>query len=140
MRYAMRAVEKESLRALEARIFDCFRAGGLATGCECRIDEGGPAYDELRPDPWLANAFRDEMNRRGRTPVPAGLETALPLGSTDMGNVTHAMPTLVKISPAMEFTHSQREAPRATSSTAGMTSRQSHKPLRHTITNSKSRK
>ena len=92
MRYSMRAIEKESLHALEARIFDCFRAGGLATGCECRIDEGGPAYDELRPDPWLANALRDEMNRRGRTPVPAGLETALPLGSTDMGNVTHAMP------------------------------------------------
>ena len=93
MRYSMRAIEKESLRALEGRIFDCFRAGGLATGCECRIDEGGPAYDELRPDPWLANAFRDEMNRCGRTPVAAGLETALPpLGSTDMGNVTHAMP------------------------------------------------
>jgi metal-dependent amidase/aminoacylase/carboxypeptidase family protein len=93
MRYSMRAIEKESLHALEARIFDCFRAGGLATGCECRIDEAGPAYDELRPDPWLANAFRDEMNRCGRTPVAAGLETALPpLGSTDMGNVTHAMP------------------------------------------------
>ena len=93
MRYSMRAIEKESLHALEGRIFDCFRAGGLATGCECRIDEGGPAYDELRPDPWLANAFRDEMNRCGRTPVAAGLETALPpLGSTDMGNVTHAMP------------------------------------------------
>jgi amidohydrolase len=93
MRYSMRAIEKESLHALEGRIFDCFRAGGLATGCECRIDEGGPAYDELRPDPWLANAFRDEMKRCGRTPVAAGLETALPpLGSTDMGNVTHAMP------------------------------------------------
>src|ERR1700738_587574 len=92
MRYSMRAIEKESLHALEGRIFDCFRAGGLATGCECRIEEGGPAYDELRPDPWLANAFRDEMKRCGPPPVAAGLETALPLGSTDMGNVTHAMP------------------------------------------------
>src|SRR3984893_11939772 len=82
MRYAMRAVEKESLRALEARIFDCFRAGGLATGCECRIDEGGPAYDELRPDPWLGNAVRDEMKPRRPTPAPAGLATALAPGST----------------------------------------------------------
>ena len=32
------------------------------------------------------------MNRRGRTPVAAEMETALPLGSTDMGNVTQAMP------------------------------------------------
>src|SRR3984893_6058286 len=78
MRYSMRAIEKGSLHALEGRIFDCFRAGGLATGCECRIEEGGPAYDELRPDPWLANAFRDEMNRRGRTPPAPAPETAPP--------------------------------------------------------------
>jgi amidohydrolase len=92
MRYAMRATAKESLRDLEKRIHDCFRAGALATGCECRIDEGGPSYDELRPDPWLAAVFRDEMTRCGRTPVPEEVETALPLGSTDMGNVTQAMP------------------------------------------------
>jgi len=92
MRYAMRAIEKESLRALEGRIFDCFRAGGLATGCECHIDEAGPAYDELRPDPWLANVFREEMVGCGRTPVAADMETALPLGSTDMGNISQAMP------------------------------------------------
>lgn len=92
MRYSMRAIEKESLRALEGRIFDCFRAGGLATGCECEVEAGGPPYDELRPDAWLANVFRDEMNRCGRTPVTAEMETALPLGSTDMGNVTQVMP------------------------------------------------
>ena len=92
MRYAMRATEKESLRALESRIFDCVRAGALATGCECRIDEGGPSYDELRPDRWLATVFRDEMARRGRTPVAEEVETVLPVGSTDMGNITHAMP------------------------------------------------
>jgi amidohydrolase len=92
MRYAMRATEKDSLRALEGRIYSCFQAGALATGCECDIDEAGPAYDELRPDPWLASVFRDEMNRCGRTPVAERLETALPVGSTDMGNVTQAMP------------------------------------------------
>jgi amidohydrolase len=92
MRYSMRATAKESLRALENRIFDCFRAGALATGCECRIDQGGPSYDELRPDPWLATVFRDEMARRERAPVPEDVETALPVGSTDMGNITQAMP------------------------------------------------
>jgi amidohydrolase len=91
MRYAMRATTKESLRDLEKRISDCFRAGALATGCECRIDEGGPSYDELRPDSWLADVFRDEMTRCGRTPVSKEVEIALPLGSTDMGNVTQAM-------------------------------------------------
>jgi amidohydrolase len=92
MRYAMRAIDKASLQGLQSRIFDCFQAGALATGCEYRIDGHGPAYDELRCDEWLANVFREEMTRLGRTPVPQEMETALPLGSTDMGNVTQAMP------------------------------------------------
>lgn len=92
MRYAMRATDKTSLHSLRDRVLNCFYAGALATGCECSIDDHGPAYDELRPDPWLADVFRDEMTRCGRTPVPVDAETALPVGSTDMGNVTQAMP------------------------------------------------
>ena len=94
MRYYMRATDKESLKRLEQRIFDCFKAGALATGSEYRVEPSGPGYDELRPDPWLANVFRDEMTRRGRSPLAAELETALPLGSTDMGNVSQAMPAI----------------------------------------------
>jgi len=92
MRYSMRATATESLHALEDRVFDCFRAGALATGCECRIDQGGPSYDELRPDPWLAGVFREEMARCGRAPVAEAVEVAVPVGSTDMGNITQAMP------------------------------------------------
>ncbi len=92
LQYTMRATDKASLAGLEAKVSDCFYAGALATGCECRIDDGAPAYDELRPDPWLAEVFRDEMVRRGRDPVARDLEAALPLGSTDMGNVTQLLP------------------------------------------------
>jgi metal-dependent amidase/aminoacylase/carboxypeptidase family protein len=49
-------------------------------------------YQELTPDGWLADTFRAEMERLGRTPVPKELEASLPLGSTDMGNVTQLMP------------------------------------------------
>lgn len=56
------------------------------------MTEASPMYQELLPDRWLAETFRAEMLRLGRTPVPAELEAALPLGSTDMGNVTHVMP------------------------------------------------
>ncbi len=70
----------------------CFEAGAVATGCEYEIVEAAPAYAELTPDRWLAEVFRAEMVRLGRTPVPAEVEAALPLGSTDMGNVTQLMP------------------------------------------------
>jgi hypothetical protein len=87
----MRAIESESLRELEGRMFACFAAGALATGCEYEIDQTSPPYAELNPDPWLADVFREEMRRLGRDPVAASVEESLPLGSTDMGNVTQVM-------------------------------------------------
>jgi amidohydrolase len=92
MHYTMRATETSSLRELEQRMANCFLAGAVATGCEHEVTETEPSYHELTPDTWLANTFRDEMVRVGRTPAPAELEAALPLGSTDMGNVTQMMP------------------------------------------------
>jgi metal-dependent amidase/aminoacylase/carboxypeptidase family protein len=56
------------------------------------VSETAPAYAELAPDPWLASVFRGEMVRLGRSPVPEEVEGTLPLGSTDMGNVTQVMP------------------------------------------------
>lgn len=92
LRYAMRAVESDSLRELQTRMFACFAAGALAAGCEYEIDEAAPAYAELKPDPWLADVCREEMQRLGREPLLPALEAELPLGSTDMGNVTQVLP------------------------------------------------
>ncbi len=92
MQYTMRANDADSLRELEARMSDCFLAGAVATGCDYTVVETEPAYDELTPDTWLAEVFRSEMVRLGRSPVAADLEASLPLGSTDMGNVTKVMP------------------------------------------------
>ncbi len=51
-----------------------------------------PAYHELTPGPVAGRRVPREMVRLGRTPVGAEVEAALPLGSTDMGNVTQVMP------------------------------------------------
>ena len=92
MQYTMRANDAASLRELEGRIADCFLAGAVATGCDYQVEESEPPYDELNPDKWLADTFRAEMVRLGRNPVSEEMEAALPLGSTDMGNVTQVMP------------------------------------------------
>lgn len=92
LHYAMRAIESDSLRELEGRMFACFAAGALAAGCEYDIDNSAPAYLELRPDRWLVDVYREELGRLGRVAVPPDVEAALPLGSTDMGNVTHVLP------------------------------------------------
>lgn len=92
MQYTMRANDRGSLRELEQRMSDCFLAAAVATGCGHDVTETEPTYYELAPDRWLAEAFRAQMLRVGRSPVPAEVAAALPLGSTDMGNVTQAMP------------------------------------------------
>ena len=92
MQYTMRANDAASLRELEGRMADCFLAGAVATGCEYRVRATEPPYDELAPDQWLADTFRAEMVRLGRTPVAQDVEAAMPLGSTDMGNITQVMP------------------------------------------------
>lgn len=92
MQFTMRANDATSLRELEQRMADCFLAGAVATGCGHEVTETEPSYHELTPDNWLAETFRAEMQRVGRSPVPADMEAALPLGSTDMGNVTQVMP------------------------------------------------
>jgi amidohydrolase len=92
MQYTMRANDAASLRELEKRMSDCFLAGAVATGCDYSVSATEPAYDELAPDSWLAEVFRGEMVRIGRSPLPAEVEAAFPLGSTDMGNVTQVMP------------------------------------------------
>jgi amidohydrolase len=92
LQYAMRALDSDSLRELEGRTFACFAAGALAAGCEYQIDNPAPPYAELKPDQWLADVCRAEMRRLGREPVAPEVEARLPMGSTDMGNVTQVLP------------------------------------------------
>ncbi len=92
LQYLMRATGSASLRELQGRVYACFTGAALAAGCEYEIDDATPAYAELNPDRWLAEVCRQEMRRLGREPVPADIEARLPLGSTDMGNVTQVLP------------------------------------------------
>ncbi len=92
LQYTMRATDASSLADLEAKVGDCFLAGAVATGCDYTVEQTEPMYDALRPDEWLAETVRAEMTRLGRSPLAKEYEAAVPLGSTDMGNVTQLMP------------------------------------------------
>jgi amidohydrolase len=89
--YFLRAPDVESLRRLESRIRDCFAAGAVATGCGHEVEQVSPVYAELAPDAWLADAYRAAAIELGRTP---GTDRDRAIGSTDMGNVSHALPTI----------------------------------------------
>jgi amidohydrolase len=88
--YYLRAPDLESLRRLESRIRDCFAAGATATGCGHEVAQVSPVYAELVPDGWLVDTYRNVLVELGRTPTTSSGA----IGSTDMGNVTHALPAI----------------------------------------------
>ncbi|MEU6152346.1 M20 family metallopeptidase [Actinosynnema sp. NPDC047251] len=92
--FDLRAEDLESLTRLEERINRCFEAGALATGCTHEVVKISPVYAELTPDPWLADAYRRAAAELGRTALSPEQERGRRIGSTDMGNVTRALPAI----------------------------------------------
>ncbi len=104
----VRAATTERLTELKERVFSCFEAGARATGCTYEVIPVGHDYDDIVSDPVLVELFADNAERLGRkmlrgTDLPVG--TA---GSTDMGNVSHLVPTIhpmLDINPGSAVNH-----------------------------------
>lgn len=86
-----RALTMEEFTALRDRLFDCLRAGAVATGCELDITDAEPVYEPLRQDDLLGTRWNEAMEVLGR-PLNGSLGTMA--GSTDMGNVSQRVPSL----------------------------------------------
>ncbi|MCP3800423.1 M20 family metallopeptidase [Allokutzneria sp. A3M-2-11 16] len=90
--FYLRATDLDSLSRLEKRIRDCFQAGSVATGCTHEVTHISAIYAELNPDRWLASAYRRSISELGRVPMDPETERKRQLWSTDMGNITRALP------------------------------------------------
>ncbi|MFD8569155.1 M20 family metallopeptidase [Streptomyces sp. NPDC059639] len=89
-RWIVRSDTLEALTPLKTRVTRCFEAGALATGCELTVSPVGPDYADLRPDPTLLALYRANAETLGRTFHDGATAGA----ATDMGNVSHAVPTI----------------------------------------------
>jgi amidohydrolase len=93
-RYFVRSRTIEDLAALRPRVLACFEAGATATGCDVHIEGGASPYADVRHDARIAAIYRANAERLGRVfPDTPDLLTR-PSGSTDMGNVSHAVPSI----------------------------------------------
>ncbi|MFJ3746986.1 amidohydrolase [Streptomyces albidoflavus] len=88
--YELRALAAEDLGALRERVEACFRAGALAAGCDVTLERPEPDYLDFRGDPELIARWTANARELGR---PEPVERA-PFACTDMGNVSHAVPSL----------------------------------------------
>lgn len=93
-RYIIRSETLEQLDELRARVYRCFEAGALATGAKIDIAGGDKPYAEMRHDARLAELYQRNAERLGRTFASSAIWDNRPTASTDMGNVSLAVPSI----------------------------------------------
>jgi amidohydrolase len=94
MAWYVRATTADRLEELRRRVEACFNAAATATGCELEISARGHTYLELISNPVLRDLFVDNAMRLGRIMARNDSADAAAAGSTDMGNVSHLVPSL----------------------------------------------
>ena len=93
-RFIARSSSIEKLHALRARVLRCFEAGALATGAELEVVGGAKPYADLRPDREIGALYRANAEALGRHFPNLGSGASRFSGSTDMGNVSHVLPSI----------------------------------------------
>ncbi len=117
-RFYVRARDGVELAALKKRVAACFEAGALATGARLEALWGRCDCLDLKTSWPLANAYEANAKALGRelmdpSNLPAGLA-----GSTDMGNVSHRVPSIhpmIQVSPPHVVIHNAEFATHANS-------------------------
>ena len=93
-RFMCRSTSLEGLAVLEPRVMACFEAGALATGCTLARAELAPVYSHMESDPGLLALYRPNAESLGRDFSLDDEQAPRPTFSTDMANVSLAVPTI----------------------------------------------
>jgi amidohydrolase len=93
-RFMCRARTIQGLDALEPRVRRCFEAGSLATGASVSFESLSPVYTHMESDPDLLASYRKNAEALGRSFAADDAREDLPTASTDMANVSLAVPTI----------------------------------------------
>jgi amidohydrolase len=92
--YIVRARTLDELGEIRAKVERCFQAGALATGSTLALNEDHPPYAEMKPDVEIAAFYRRNVEALGRSLPDLGPFLERMAGSTDMGNISLAMPSI----------------------------------------------
>jgi amidohydrolase len=92
--FYVRAANAADLAALKPRVQACFEAGAKGTGCSVDVKWSDVDYLDLRTSWPLAERFQRNAEALGRQFFPLEKLPAGSSGSTDMGNVSHRVPSI----------------------------------------------
>lgn len=107
-RFYVRARDGVELATLKKRVQACFEAGALATGTRLEAHWGRVDCLDLKTNWPLANAYEANAKTLGRELMDPGLLPPGLAGSTDMGNVSHRVPSIhpmIQVSPPSVVIH-----------------------------------
>jgi amidohydrolase len=93
-RFMCRSTTLAGLELLEPRVAACFEAGALATGSSVTYQSLAPAYSHMECDPDLLSLYRANAEDLGRSFALDDERAPRPTFSTDMANVSLAVPTI----------------------------------------------
>lgn len=107
-RFYVRARDGVELAALKKRVLACFEAGALATGTRLEASWGRVDCLDLKTNWPLAQAYEANAKTLGRELMDPSLLPPGLAGSTDMGNVSHRVPSIhpmIQVSPPHVVIH-----------------------------------
>lgn len=93
-KYIVRAENLEELRDVRAKVYRCFEAGEVATGAKLKIIGGDKPYADVRYDHEISAIYKKNAEALGRAFPPLSPMMARLAASTDMGNVSQAIPSI----------------------------------------------
>jgi amidohydrolase len=93
-KYIIRGDTLKELEELRPRVYRCFEAGALATGSKLKIVGGDKPYAEMRHDDAMAALYEKNAVALGRQSANLGPLADRIAASTDMGNVSLAIPSI----------------------------------------------
>ena len=91
--FQVRAPNRRHLAPLVERVMGCFEGAATQTGCTMHHEHVG-AYAELLYNGPLADTYRANGEVLGRSFIDPAIIPLSVAGSTDMGDVSHAVPAL----------------------------------------------
>ncbi len=92
--FYVRAANENDLAKLKPRVSACFEAGAKGSGCDVDVNWAGVDYLDLNTNWPLADQFQMHAETLGREFVPFDQALSFGAGSTDMGNVSHRVPSI----------------------------------------------
>ncbi len=93
-KYIVRGQTLEELEELRPKVHRCFEAGAVATGATLEIKGGDKPYAEMLHDAEMALLYQQNAETLGRKFPDLGALLERAAGSTDMGNVSLALPAI----------------------------------------------